>query len=150
MQQSTTQKATQTERLSRCYVSNHEDVWLQVLPMMQEMHAMHEDQDWSIAGIKQSLDDGESLLLLDPDQEDAFAVVRVDDYPYKAGELELYITLVYHKGGDAIRRFQHHFESLARAAGANYLRFGTRRPGMFRLATAVGYVPRTLEFTKEL
>lgn len=150
MQQSTTQKAPQTKRANRCHVANHVEVWDRVLPSMQAMHAMYAEQDWSVDTVRRMLDEGDALLVVDDDDDDAFAIVRVDLHPYDTDQTELYVYLVWHRGGDAIRRFQNHFETMARAAGARYVRFQSRRRGMFRLALKVGFLPRTVEFVKEL
>lgn len=151
MQQSTTQTAPQINRPpSGCRVVNHEDEWEKVLPSMEAMHAMFPEQDWSVAGVRRLLDDGDAFMLMEDGDDASFAVLMIDDHPYKPGELELFLLLVYQPNGDPIRRFQAHAETIARSAGARYIRFKTQRPGMLRAAARVGYAPRTIEFVKEL
>lgn len=150
MQQSTTQKAPQIER-GECRVVNHEEVWEQVLPSLQRLHAMHAEQPWTIAGMRRLLDDGEALLIMGDGDDKAFAIVNVDDYPYKAGELELFVQLVYDPDGvNSIERLHKTFEDMARAAGARYMRFFSQRFGLMRVGPQFGFMPRGVEYVKEL
>ena len=64
--------------------------------------------------------------------------------------MELFVYLAYHKGGNAIPRFQPELEKIARAAGARYMRFSSTRRGMLRIGPSAGYLPHSIEYVKEL
>ena len=152
MQLSTTPKAPQIDAVlgARYAIADHREVWERVLPGLEEMHAIHRQQDWDIAGIRQMLDEDTALLLVDEADASNFAVVRFDDYPYVPGDKELYIFLVWHQGGDAITRFQPHLEVFARLGGARHIRFYSQRRAFLRVAQSFGYQPRSIEYVKEL
>jgi hypothetical protein len=149
MQQSITQTPPQTDD-PRCHVTNHKDAWLRVLPGLQALHAAHEDQDWSVDGVRRLLDAGEALLIVDDDDESGFAVVMLRESRYYRDELEIFVYLMWHQGGKAAKRFCQRFDQIARATGARQIRFYSRRRGMARLTTPEGYRPRAIEYVKEV
>lgn len=152
MQLCTTPKATPIDAIvgARYAIADHREVWARVLPGLEELHQMHREQDWDVAGIRQMLDEDTALLLVDEADNSNFAVVRFDDYPYIPGDKELYIFLVWHQGGDAITRFQPHLEDFARLGGARHMRFYSQRRAFLRVAQSFGYRPRSVEYVKEL
>jgi hypothetical protein len=152
MQQSTTQTQRLTKAPLPCHyrVADHREAWARILPGLEKLHAMYPDQDWSITDIRKMLDRDVALLLTDDADETAFAIVVLDDYPYADGERELFVYLLWHKGGDVIARYQAHLEAFALMSGANHIRFFTRRPAFLRVANRVGYRLRGIEFVKEL
>ena len=135
---------------ARYHVANHREEWAAVVPGLEEMEKMNSQRDWSIKTIRDMLDDGTALLLVDDDDPSAFAVVRFDSYPYSIGDTELYVFLVWHQGGDAIEKFEPHFQAFARIGGAKYIRFFSRRPAWLRVAPRVGYHVGGVEYVKEL
>jgi hypothetical protein len=145
-------KAQQIEAVmqARPALADHREVWPRILPGLETLHALSATQDWDIASIRQLLDEGRAFLLTDEADDRAFAVCRVDVFPYDTDDLELFVYLVWHQGGDAIARFQPHIEQVARTAGANHIRFYSPRRGMLRAAMRVGYVARAVEYIKEL
>lgn len=152
MQPCTTQTAPQINAVlaARYHMPDHRLVWPQILPGLQALAAMFEDQDWDIDGIRRMLDEDQAVLLVDDADPTGFAVVRFDDYPYRKGERELFVYLVWHQGGNAILRFQPHLEMFAQLGGAQFMRFYSRRPAFLRVATRAGYELRGIEYAKEL
>jgi hypothetical protein len=152
MQASITQTQQQIERamMARCHAPDHREVWADILPGLQSLAAMYEDPDWSIDGVRLMLDEGRAVLLVDRAEPSAFAVVRFDDYPYCAGETELFVYLVWHQGGDAIARFQPHLEMFAHLGGAQHMRFMSRRRAFLRVAEREGYRMHSIEYVKEI
>jgi len=152
MQPCTTPKARQIEAIAavRYHIADHREVWSRILPGLEEMHALHPEQNWDIDGVREMLDDDTALLLVEDEETSSFAVVRFDDYPYKPDEKELFVYLVWHQGGDAITRYQPHFEAFARLAGARHIRFHSQRRAFMRLAQRFGYRPQSVEYVKEL
>jgi len=152
MQHSTTQTRPLTDYVTpeRCYAPDHRDVWADILPGLEKLHAMYPDNDWTIERVRQMLDDGRAILLVDRAEPSAFAVVRFDDYPYREGETELFVYLVWHQGGEAIARFQAHLEMFAHFGGAQHMRFYSRRPAFLRVAERAGYQMRGIEYVKEI
>lgn len=126
-----------------------EPAWDSILPGLQEMQ-QREPCDWDIDYIRDMLDEGEAMLVLDPQDPTAFAVVELKPYKYEPDELELFVHLVYHQGGEAIERFHERMESLAREGCAKYMRFHSARPGMLRLVQPHGYHWQSAEYVKEL
>ena len=149
MQQFTTQTPPQTDD-PRCHVTRHEDAWQRVLPGLQALHAMYEDQDWSVDGVRRLLDEGEALLIVDDEDATGFAVVLLRESRYYPGDMEIFVFLMWHQGGKAIRRFCQRFDQIARATGARQIRFYSRRRGMTRLMTPEGFRPRAIEYVKEV
>jgi hypothetical protein len=140
-----------------CRVEDHLKVWDRVLPGMIRLYNQDPIQDWTIDDVRSQLDRGRALLVIDDTEPSAFAVICLDESPYKSvaqpsapKELELFLELACHPGGNAFVRFQPRLEDIARCAGAKCIRFYSRRPGMARLAATVGYVPRSVEFVKEV
>ena len=152
MQPCTTQTAPQINAVlkARYHMPDHREVWPQILPGLQALAAMFEDQDWDIDGVRQMLDEDQAVLLVDDADPTGFAIVRLRDYPYRQGETELFVFLVWHQGGDAILRFQPHLEMFAQLSGARFMRFYSRRPAFLRVATRAGYELRGIEYAKEL
>lgn len=134
----------------RYRIADHRDVWARIVPGLQKLHAQFSEQDWDIEGIRTMLDEDRALLLTDDNDPSAFAIVRFDDYAYNPNEKELYIFLLWHKGGDVIERYQPHLDFFATRGGAKYLRFYSRRPAFLRVAKRAGYQPRGIEYVKEL
>lgn len=126
-----------------------DSAWNSILPGLQAMQE-REPCDWDIDYIRDMLDDGEAMLVIDPHDATAFAVVELKPYKYEPDELELFIHLVYHQGGNAIERFHERMESLAREGCAKYMRFHSARPGMLKLVQPHGYHWQSAEFVKEL
>jgi hypothetical protein len=131
-------------------VVNHEDAWADVLPGLWALHDTHGDQDWSVGGVRQMLDEGEALLMVDDDDASGFAVLIIQNSPYHPGELELFILLMWHQGGKAVGRFCGRWVEMAHATGAKHIRFYSRRRGMGRLMAPEGFVPRAIEYVKEV
>jgi len=152
MQACTTPNQQQIDRVApaRFYVPNHRAVWADILPGLEQLASMYSDKDWSIDGVRHMLDKDRAALLVDREDASAFAIVRFDDYPYIEGDIELFVYLVWHKGGDAIARFQPHLEIYAQLGGAKYMRFYTRRRGFIRVAQRAGYLPHNIEYVKEI
>lgn len=152
MQPCTTQTATQTEppMVAHYYPANHREAWNGILPGLKKLQAMYADPDWSIEGIREMLDDERAFLLVDRVDPSAFAIVRFASYPYSANDVELFVYLVWHKGGDAIERFQPQLETFARFGGANHMRFFSRRRAFLRVAQQHGYSMHGVEYVKEL
>ena len=152
MQACTTLTPPLTERVmsARLHMPDHRDVWADILPGLEELASMYCDQDWSIDSVRLMLDENRAVLLVDRDEPSAFAIARFDDYPYIAGDTELFVYLVWHEGGDAIARFQPHLEMFAHFGGAQHMRFYTRRPAFLRVAERAGYQLRGIEFVKEI
>lgn len=126
-----------------------DSAWNSILPGLQAMQE-REPCDWDIDYIRDMLDDGEAMLVVDPHDATAFAVVELKPYKYEPDELELFVHLVYHRGGNAIERFHERMESLAREGCAKYMRFHSARPGMLKLVQPHGYHWQSAEFVKEL
>ena len=135
---------------TRYHCPDHREVWADILPGLEELSAMYADQDWDIEGVRQMLDEQRAVLLVDSADPSAFAIVRFDAYPYREGETELFVYLVWHQGGDAFLRFQPHLEMFARLGEARYMRFYSRRAAFLRVATRAGYELRGIEYAKEL
>ena len=152
MQASTTLTAPQIEAvLSASYrIANPREAWPQILPGLEKLAAQHPDNDWTIDGVREMLDDLDTFLLVDNDDPTGFAVVRFRPYPYNGEDIELFVYVAWHEGGDAIARFQPHFEEFARLGGAQYMRFYSRRPAWLRVAQRIGYQLRGIEYVKEL
>jgi len=152
MQACTTQTQPLIERTltARLYSPHHRDVWARILPGLEELAGMYQDKDWSIDDVRRMLDDGRAILLMDRDDQDAFAIVRFDAYPYRDNETELFVYLVWHQGGDAIARFQSHLEMFAHLGGARHMRFHSRRPAFLRVAQRAGYQMHSVEYVKEI
>src|SRR4051794_19153965 len=138
MQRCTTQTQQQIDAAitALCKVGDHREVWDQLLPGLQALHAQGA-QDWDIEGVRDLLDNEQAILLLDAADPSAFAVVQLDVHPYCAQEMELFVLLVWHQGGRAMARFSPVFDTLARTAGAQHIRFFSRRVGMLKAATKV-------------
>lgn len=134
----------------RCIAPDHREVWGDILPGLQRLAAMYADPDWSIDDVRKMLDEGRAVLLTDRSDPSAFAIVRFDDYPYRAGDTELFVYLVWHQGGDAIARFQPHLEMFAHLGGAKHMRFWSRRRAFLRVAEREGYRPHSIEYVKEI
>jgi hypothetical protein len=128
-------------------VEDHRSVWINVLPGLQALLAQDDDPDWSIEGIDEMLRNGEATLLVDCDDETAFAVVKVTTY---MNDLALLIYAMWHQCGNAVEKFHPHLEFMARAAGIRYVRFYSQRMGMARLVSRFGYRVRSIEYLKEL
>lgn len=152
MPHSTTPTQQRIERVLACRyrIADHREAWSRILPGLEKLHSQYVEQDWDIPGIRSMLDDDHAILLTDDNDDTAFAVVRLDDYVYNPDEKELYIYLLWHKGGDVIERYQPHLEFFALLGGAKYLRFYSRRPAFLRVAKSAGYQPRGIEYVKEL
>jgi hypothetical protein len=133
-----------------CFLANHEQVWESVLPGLQAMYSRGEGHDWDVAQVRAMLDEGVWLLICDVNDPTAFAVIEIDHSPYHDDAIEFFVVLAYHRGGNAIARFQPQLELVARNAGARFMRFRSRRRGMLKIATRVGYCPRSVEYEKEL
>lgn len=150
MQLCTTPTAPPIDAPARCYVADHQEVWQSILPGLHALYEQEDGQDWDIEGIRKLLDSGRGLLVVDADAPTGFAVVQLDTAPHDPKAIELFVYLAFHQGGDAIARFQPHLEYMARSAKAKYMRFYSRRFGMLKLATKVGYRARSVEYVKEL
>lgn len=152
MQPCTTPKAPPIDRppVTRFYVADHREAWPCILPGLEEMLAMYSDNDWSIERVRELLDDDRAFLLVDADDPHAFIVARIDEYPYARDEKELFVLLAWDKGSDAIERGHPIVEAVAREAGAQHLRFYSRRPGFLRAAMRAGFSMRGIEYVKEL
>jgi hypothetical protein len=149
---STTQTAPQTDLPlpPHFYVADHREAWPRILPGLEKFHALFPDQDWTIEGLRRMLDDDQAFLIADASDPCAFAFARIDDYPYSAGELELFILAMWHEGADMLKRIDPYLELMAATGGAKYVRFYSRRPGMARLVHAYGYNAHNVEYVKEL
>ena len=134
----------------RYHIADHSAVWPDIAPGLEELHAAHAEQDWSPLSVRQMLDDDMAVLLVDDDDPTAFAVVFFGPYPYNIDHTELNVFLVWHKGGNAIEKFQPHLEVFARLGGAKYMRFYSRRAAFLRVAQRAGYELRGIEYVKEL
>jgi hypothetical protein len=132
------------------YVASYREAWGSILPGLKKLQAMYADPDWSLDGIQEMLDDEDVFLLVDRVDPSAFAIVRFAPYPYSAEDVELFVYLVWHQGGDAIGRFQPHLETFARLGGAKHMRFWSRRRAFLRVAKQHGYSMRSIEYVKEL
>jgi hypothetical protein len=152
MQVCTTPTAPQIDAVlaARYHIADHREVWGQVLPGIESLFAMHPDQDWSIAGLREMLDEDRAFLLVDDADPTAFVIVRFSAYPYSADDIELFVLLAWHQGGDAIDRFQPHLEMFARSGNAKHMRFYSRRPAFLRVAQRHGYQMRGIEYVKEI
>jgi hypothetical protein len=152
MPHSTTPTPLRIERALACRyrIADHREAWPRILPGLEKLHAQYVEQDWDIEGIRLMLDEERALLLTDDNEPGAFAVVRFDEYAYNPEEMELYVFLLWHKGGDVIERYQPHLDFFALRGGAKYLRFYSRRPAFLRVAKRAGYQPRGIEYVKEL
>lgn len=150
MQHSTTPTARPIDAPARCRVVDHVKAWDAILPGLHALHEQDDVQDWDVEGIRKLLDSGRGLLVTDDNDPSAFAVVQIDESPFDPAAMELFVYLVWHQGGDAIKRFQPHFEAMARAGNCKYMRFFSRRFGMLKLAAHVGYRVRSIEYVKEL
>jgi hypothetical protein len=152
MQQSTTLNPRQTDRLADCRfrLADHRVVWPRVLPGLETLHAMHDEQEWTVASVRKMLDNDLAMLLTDDDDPAAFAVVILQPYPYAEKASELFVYLLWHQGGDVIMRYQPHLEAFAAKIGAKYIRFYSRRAAFLRVASRVGYKMRGIEYAKEL
>lgn len=152
MQLCTTQTPTQTDppMVDHYYVANHREAWASVLPGLKKLQAMYADPDWSIDGIQEMLEDERVFLLVDRVDPSAFAIVRFAPYPYSDSDIELFVYLVWHQGGDAIERFQPHLETFAHFGGAKRMRFWSRRRAFLRVAQQHGYSMHSVEYVKEL
>lgn len=152
MQACTTLIPPLTERVmtARFHMPDHRYAWPDILPGLEELASMYPDNDWSIDRVRSMLDEDRAVLLVDRADPTAFAIVRFDDYPYIAGDTELFVYLVWHQGGDAIAIFQPHLEMFAHHGGAQHMRFYSRRPAFLRVAERAGYQLRGIEFVKEI
>lgn len=151
MQLSTTQKpSANSAPESRLYVARHREVWPSVLPGLEELHARQDMHDWSIEQVRQMLDKGRWLLLMDRAHPQSFLLVSYEESPYHPTGMELFVLAAYHKSGRGIEEYQPHLEVVARSCGAQYVRFYSSRAGMLKLAVRAGYRPRSVEFVKEL
>jgi len=129
---------------------DHREVWPNILPGLEALHAMHPEQDWDIAGVRKLLDNDLAVLLVDAADPAAFFIVRFDQSPYHDGEIELFIYLAWNQGGDAQARLHPHLEMFARMGGARHIRFYSRRQAFLRVAPRLGYELRGIEYAKEL
>lgn len=152
MQACTTQNRTLIERAmqARIWAPDHRDVWPDILPGLEKLASMYADSDWTIDGVRQMLDEDRAVLLVDRADPSAFAIVRFGEYPYREDELELFVYLVWHQGGEAIARFQPHLEMFAFHGGAQHMRFHSRRPAFLRVAERAGYQMHSVEYVKEI
>jgi hypothetical protein len=152
MQPSTSPTQQRIEHALACRyrVADHREAWPRILPGLEKLHSQYVEQDWDIEGIRTMLDEDRALLLTDDNDDSAFAVVRLDDYVYNPDEKELYVYLLWHKGGDVIERYQPHLDFFALRCGAKFIRFYSRRPAFLRVAKRAGYQPRGIEYVKEL
>jgi len=152
MQPCTTPKAPPTNGalMDRFYLPDHRVVWANIVPGLEDLLAQHPDNDWSVDSVRKSLDEDISILMVDVGDPSAFAVVRFGDYPYREGETEMFVHIIYHQGGNAFARWHPHFEMFARHGGARHMRFYSRRPAFIRIAQRIGYQTRALEYVKEL
>lgn len=149
MSQSTTQTPPQTE--PRCVVADdHNVVWQSILPGLRALHASSELNDWTPDSVHAMLEAELAVVLLDMDTPGAFAIVSIDESPYRTRENELFVHLLWHPGGDVLERFSPHVELMARRCGATSIRFYSGRAGMLPLAERYGYQPRSVEYLKEL
>lgn len=135
---------------ARYHMPDHREVWADILPGLEALAAMYSDNDWSIAGVREMLDDQQAFLLVDVDDPTAFAVVRFGPYPYNETDVELFVYLVWHQGGNAVERFAPHLEVFATLGEAQHIRFYSRRPAWIRVAQRIGYRLRGIEYVKEL
>src|SRR5262245_56557540 len=131
MQQFTSQTAPQIDDLRGLpyRVADHREAWVDIMPGLLALLARHAEADWTISGMRRLLDEDLAILLVDAEDPKAFAIVRFDDYPYADGVTELFVYLAWHRGGDAIARFQPHLEAFAQLGGATIMRFQSRRRG---------------------
>lgn len=152
MQPCTTQTATPINPAFAAgyHIADHCAVWSDIAPGLDALHEMHPDQDWSPIDVRRMLDEDLAVLLVDDDDPTAFAIVYFGKYPYIEDRTELNVFLVWHKGGDAIERFQPHLEVFAQLGGAQHMRFYSRRAAFIRVAQRAGYELHGLEFVKEL
>ena len=152
MQQSTTQTRQRIDRVLACRyrLADHREEWPRLLPALEKLAAMHLSDDWSIDVLRGMLDEDLAMVLMDENDPCGFAVVYFDAAKYDRREKELVIYMVWHKGGDAIERFQPHLERFATNNGAKYIRFSSPRRGFLRVAQREGYKPSAIEYVKEL
>jgi len=152
MQPSISQTPRQTDRRLACHyrIADHREVWERVLPGLERLYEMHEHQDWNIESVRKMLDDDLAMLLTDDADPSAFAVVILQPHPYAENENELFVYLLWHKGGDVIARYQPHLDAFATMIGAKHIRFFSRRLAFLRVAARTGYVMRSIEYSKEL
>lgn len=134
----------------RLILADHRELWSRILPGLEKLRAMNLTNDWSIEGLRKMLDEDLVMLLTDECESGAFAIVYIDVAKYEKTEKELFIYMVWHQGGDAIARYQPHFEVFAKHHGAKYIRFYSPRRAFLRVARRIGYQPRAIEFVKEL
>ena len=140
-----------------CRIEDHRKVWDRVLPGMLGLYNQDAIQDWTVDDVRLQLDAGRALMVIDEADPAAFAVISLGESPYRSverprppAELELFVQLARHPGGNAFAHFQPRLDDIARCAGATCIRFYSRRPGMARLAAKVGYAPRSIEFVREV
>ena len=152
MQPSTTPTPQQIEHALACRyrIADHREAWSRILPGLEELHRQHAEQNWTIDGVRDMLDEDLALMLTDDNDPSAFAIVRFDNYAYSDDEKELYVFLLWHQGGDVIERYQPHLEFFALRGGAKFIRFFSQRPAFLRVAKRAGYQPHGIEYVKEL
>lgn len=152
MQHSTTQIQPQIRRSEseRFYLPDHRDVWDDIVPGLEKLLAQHPDNDWSVDSVRKMLDDDIAVLMVDEADPTSFAVVRFGDYPYREGEREMFVHIIWCQTGNAFARWYPHFEMFANYAGARHMRFYSRRTAFLRIAKRLGYEPRSIEYVKEL
>lgn len=126
------------------------EVWARLLPGLYELHRTSPSQDWTIEDVREMLDDDMASLILADEEPGSFAIVHVQPSPLKPSELELFIFLAWHPGGEGIPRFQPQFDEMARKVNAKFIRFRSGRAGMLRLAPLFGYHARSVEYVKEI
>lgn len=132
------------------YVAERIDcAWPHILPGLQALQRLA-PCDWDIEYIRELLDEEEAMLVLDLQDPTGFAVVELKPYKYEPRELELFVHLAYHQGGEAVERFMDKFDELAHEGGAKHVRFHSPRPGMFKLVQPHGYRWQSAEYVKEL
>lgn len=126
------------------------DVWEHVLPGLTECYNAHELRNWDIEGVRDLLDDGSYMLIVDSADPRDFAIVRLNESPYHDDDMEMFVLLAYHKHNEFKTEFGPQLEIIARVAGAKHIRFYSRRRGMLRHAMSAGFTPLAIEYVKEL
>ncbi|HEY5758087.1 MAG TPA: hypothetical protein VIU34_19810 [Steroidobacter sp.] len=105
-------------------------------------------QDWDIEGVHALLEKGSAMLIVDDVDKSAFAVLQLQASPYDPDALELFGLVSRDRWGHG--RIWEYIDEAALFSGAKYIRFYSQRRGMARLATAAGYVARSVEYVKEV
>src|SRR5262245_53562841 len=94
------------------YIGDVREAWNRILPGLKKLCALPA-LDGTIQQVRVELESDEWLLLLDAREPTAFAVACLRAYHYNPKELELFVKLAWHPGGDAFERFDDYLQSLA-------------------------------------